>query len=1527
MNLVERLRSEVKENGRVSLVLRRGNEISGHILSHTDKGIFFEEFIPYEQIVDYTLLTEAPTNRPEAVEDPAGPKKDETIALRRKNGTFLTGRYIEEDAATIHVETENNGAVIVEKADIDCLFLCGIITTYNILNKSGVVNNRYRFNKGMVDTSSSIFKRLDKDDPREKNMYICLYRLEKKRGQESSIAALDDFDDIKEEIRWKEGEITSVPERSSYFTVGKDARCYYSIVDDETLLQYRREDNLQGQKVIYREVYHRICDEKRKPNVPSSSVIDIRSGYQIGRVKRNLLTNAITIQCGRYRYRYRGEKDLPEGIFVVAKIDVDEDGRECVTSTVSQDEKRENLNLPTLNKKNDLQKKRDGLEREQMSAEKRKNYQEQFDKIQELFDENLWSPEDSFTGMLKATLNIRRMKDDGEALDRMEGVLRDDGYRLPGNLIHVFQMQISYLQGDFEEARKQANQILQSSNQYRGEILLQAKGVKSGIGEFPVDELEQWIIRSGQNGLVGTIDTFDANTNIGRISVDTQQYLFNWRDVKVTRTDEGADIGDKQFDFRRNRYIVSFSLDTESEPNGDGDGRAVRVELQDVCPLRGMEARESFMGDDFDAELETINNLPKNKLLEHMLEQFSLEDIKEFLSTREREKICNGDYKGITTTRVKLVKALDELHDKDVWDEEYFSKAVPKGEKSRLLLARAKLISQYLKSRKDTVPPEELKEDKMKRALYEYAYDYVMDHFMDKNETTSGTMAYYAESILSAPGLKMDSKLEVAEKCMERYYREGKLHDNCNDVDGLVRMMLSFPEPVFDEISDDPKYEKVILDLGEGVPKIKELFGDTKKKQVQSFYDAWNKTKKSLERKLMRTENLRRDVTDYLNWVKEMEDGFVEYLFEEEEEIIRELKDQFWDFIQNTDDESPLIKSKEIPEIYRKCRELLDGINEKPTKFSYEVLYPFIEAMCDNIATYLEKLYQDNEPVISVEHHSLIENRSKEVLCLINAEGKLRAKEIHISVSSLEGKPMFETDLKYKADPGEAIEILIPLEGIREEAQQVGLRAHILYERLVYFDREGGEGIYESIKKPLEMEILIPFAEDILECIPKNKNPYSRYAGGKAMGPMDKAMFFGRDGIIDAIFRDIMREDGVSVDAGKMTAFYGQKRSGKTSIMNFLKERIEQANPRAIVLTVNAQDFLLEDNKPNLFIQKMMAAIFKDLKKTMLNPKYKELREILKREQLEIPSPRELVDNPRAEVTFMDFFAQFNEGVAGEYPIVIMVDEFTQVYVNLKENKIDKNFLHHWRALVTEIKCSCVLVGQDFMEKFYEDPTIANSTNGLATTSMHAIGYLSREDAYRMMEKPILRQDGSSRFHGKLGEKAKERIFNLTGGSAFYLMKFMNGLVDYMIENRNDLVTPGLVEKVVDKHVFVTQNNPIEKKDFDPIYNEYSSSLVLREKPKVSDTLQGQEEVAKRVYKFFKEIARSMEDGVCRASDIQWEDLRERNEIIRTLRDRRILVDSNGNDIVGKELKGLTFRVKVGLFIEFLKRRVLNQED
>ncbi|WP_037355212.1 hypothetical protein [Selenomonas sp. FC4001] len=1557
IDIKDNLQNNAIEGKNVSILLKKEAKLLGHIEFCTDEGIIFECVIPYDEIETYNVLSEdikIETKYNDIIEkyDDINPRQGETIAVCQKNSDLLIGRYVGNDDVSIRIEKKGK-IIVIEKDIIEHLYLCGVITSYNILNKSGIINNRYKFNKAMIDSDSNIFKKLGKDNQRGKNMYMCLYEIKMDNNNKPLITSLEDFEEFKDQIDWEQGEITAVPNKSSYFTVEDDIRCYYSSVDDETLINYRKDMDLQNQDVIFRKVFHRGDIEKRKRNFIPKSIIEIKSKYQIGIIKRERITNTITIACGNNEYKYQGE-ELPENTYVVVVLGVNDKGEEYIERIAAYNEDVSKIKLPTY--KDEIQKKRADLINNLKSAEQREDYKEAFFVGEKMLEDNLCTPDAAFSDMLKSYIKAKRSNLDHDSLKEMKQVFEGYDYLLAENLRRVIQMQLAYLQGDYETARKNANIIIHESSQYKAEILLQAKSVISGVRQFPKDELECWIINSDNKGLVGTIDAFDSNTDTGRISVDTKQYMFYWKDIKQLKIDDKYNLSEKYFDFNNYRYIVSFDEKSENVSQ-DGVARAVKIDIEGVLPMRISSVKKTLMGDDFDAELETINKLPGNELLKLKLQQYSLDEIKEYLSPEEQERIQNGIYQGIPRKRIDIVKALDNLHDKNERDEKYFLKAINSIDKSKLLLSIAKIIAQYLQSddHEKFGHREELDNNAMNRRLYEYAYDYIAGYYTDagKRNIPAGEMAYYAASIISASSWSKEYKERVAKMCIARYYQDewtesweqsGQnpekfsefLYNNCTDVVGLFRMILSFNEDIFDELIRLPQYEGMIKVLWENVEKVQEISGDSPKRQLENFYDGWNKIKQYYTN-ISITGSVRKDAKMFLDILDETGTDFKSYLFDEENKVIDCLREELEELLDNTDNESPMVQHIKCSEIYCELTKLLNMINKSPTKFSYESLRPFISTIRENIAGYIEKMYQDYAPVLSVEHYSLTEGNTKEVLCLTNAKGKLRAEKIHIEISANDNNSGFTIDKKekqipefdFKADPGEAIEIIVPIEKMPLNVLQEEICVQVSYRCLSKFDRETGKGIWQDVKQPLRYHITIPLCNDSKYLIQKHENPYHKYAGGTAMEPKDKDMFFGRDEIIETIFREVMCEDLISVNRGRMTAFYGQKRSGKTSIMNFLKARIENANPKAIVLTINAQSVSADENKKELYMQNIMGLIFSSFKKCVNNPKYKALRMELKNSKLEFPDKKDFVGNPNADITFLEFFGEYNEEFGDEYPIVIMVDEFTQVYVNLKEKKIKSDFVNQWRALVTESKFANVLVGQDFMPKFFEDISIAQAVNGLAITSMYEIGYLDRNEAYKMMEKPIVMENGCSRFQGALGEKAKEKIFSLTGGSAFYLMKFMSGLVEYMKEYSYSLITPSLVDKVVEDYIFVAKVNPIEKKEFDPIFNEYSSSLVLRDKPKDTHTLQGQEEIAKRVFELFKEIARCIlkrDDGVCSINDIVWDDTTERDDIITTLCDRRILVDKNGNDIIGKEINGLEFKVKVGLFIEFLNKRVLNHE-
>ena len=75
------------------------------------------------------------------------------------------------------------------------------------------------------------------------------------------------------------------------------------------------------------------------------------------------------------------------------------------------------------------------------------------------------------------------------------------------------------------------------------------------------------------------------------------------------------------------------------------------------------------------------------------------------------------------------------------------------------------------------------------------------------------------------------------------------------------------------------------------------------------------------------------------------------------------------------------------------------------------------------------------------------------------------------------------------------------------------------------------------------------YSEEEFEVIP---NPYEKLANG---GPVkDTSMFYGRNEFIERITHAIIQADS------KQVVIYGQKRSGKSSVLYHLKKSLENTN-------------------------------------------------------------------------------------------------------------------------------------------------------------------------------------------------------------------------------------------------------------------------------------------------------------------------------------------------------------------------------
>ena len=135
-------------------------------------------------------------------------------------------------------------------------------------------------------------------------------------------------------------------------------------------------------------------------------------------------------------------------------------------------------------------------------------------------------------------------------------------------------------------------------------------------------------------------------------------------------------------------------------------------------------------------------------------------------------------------------------------------------------------------------------------------------------------------------------------------------------------------------------------------------------------------------------------------------------------------------------------------------------------------------------------------------------------------------------------------------------------------------------------------------------------------------------------------------------------------------------------------------------------------------------------------------------------------------------------------------------------------------------------------------------------------------------------------------------------------------------------VSKGLVETVAGGYVFDTQNNPINKTDFDPIFNEYSYHETATEADSAEAISTYIKEDTLNTYKLLKQIAdNANNNGICNVEKIQWHNEEEKIRILKSLMVRGVLVDHQGKDITAERIDTLDVKIKVGLFSVWLKKR------
>ena len=380
-------------------------------------------------------------------------------------------------------------------------------------------------------------------------------------------------------------------------------------------------------------------------------------------------------------------------------------------------------------------------------------------------------------------------------------------------------------------------------------------------------------------------------------------------------------------------------------------------------------------------------------------------------------------------------------------------------------------------------------------------------------------------------------------------------------------------------------------------------------------------------------------------------------------------------------------------------------------------------------------------------------------------------------------------------------------------------------------------------------------------------NPYSPFAEG---GPVDDAtMFVGRSDLLVRLEKSLLSGSG-----SKSIVMFGQKRAGKSSLIEHLRRRLAQKEE---VLPIC---FSLQDIAPELSVPALFHRILHGISEALEELRF-EGRSV---PEFSPPSVDALSSN--ATLRFHDTMSSIVRALARcsfSLEFVLLIDEFTDIFKEIRKEKIPREFMKAWKAIIEKRYFSSVLVGQDIMPAFK-----AEFPNEFGVTEDVRVTYLDDTAAATLIQEPI----GETRFAGR----AVRRILDLTAGSPYYTMMFCARLVDYMNMTRSVILTEADIHAVEED--MLRGDRRLTKDKFD--------NLLCAGDGMVDSGIDPDHTYA---------VCRTIVQGSEKEGWCSRELMREFDDIVLD----GLLSDLETRDVV--ERKGTAYRLRVGLFRDWLARQ------
>ena len=536
---------------------------------------------------------------------------------------------------------------------------------------------------------------------------------------------------------------------------------------------------------------------------------------------------------------------------------------------------------------------------------------------------------------------------------------------------------------------------------------------------------------------------------------------------------------------------------------------------------------------------------------------------------------------------------------------------------------------------------------------------------------------------------------------------------------------------------------------------------------------------------------------------------------ENDKSLIKDFADKLPDLLNAYINESKYIPKKNRLNLIKVNLEHWNALGQDNlSDFYVSIVVPFLAKILEIVEKNFDEYSKDNKANI--------------VLCTLNNEITVvdGIAEIQLSIENTNDKAPFPDSIGISVESRTSCDLVlkevVDLANVNSQKSNFAIKKLFLELTNSDVDCVELQFVCEDNKTNDELakECFTFNIHPASEFLPIN-NKFENYASGTIIR-MDSDMFYGRQQDINDFV------GAISSFSNKQFLIYGQNRCGKSSTINQIIKRLGAlSNVIYVKIDLGSEVDSLEKYKE--------AAVYQLILEGLSDYAYdhsSEFKEVFKAPSLS-EYTEECTRNPPQRV-LKKYLRSFRDMLImkdGEAPkkLFVAIDEFSCLYSLIREKKFPESFMKQWKSLNEDpqTEFSAILVGQNVMQRFMEEPYASNAFQSIEARKMT---YLDECDARDLIQKPIALPDGKSRYLGK----SVEAILDFTSRNPFYIQLFCSELVKYENKRKSPYITEADVFFVADE---LMKEGKLNSKDFmnllragqpePPLFSESDTMSVL----------------------------------------------------------------------------------------------------